>query len=127
MEGVVREPSALGMTVASPPSHTAITELVVPRSIPTALAMRNSFACHPRRPPVSGGGGCLQVRSRVRGRVGGRTRVVGSVLARVLRDERRCLLPTGRNSAPPLPPGVQEAPRHAPPPGTPGARSGERG
>src|SRR5215211_6318326 len=38
-EGVVRDPSALAITVGSPPSRTAITELVVPRSIPTALAM----------------------------------------------------------------------------------------
>ena len=38
-EGVVREPSALGMTVGSPPSSTATTEFVVPRSIPTALAI----------------------------------------------------------------------------------------
>src|SRR6266540_3834063 len=38
-DGVVRDPSALGMTVGSPPSSTAITELVVPRSMPTALAM----------------------------------------------------------------------------------------
>src|SRR3954469_2026681 len=35
-DGVVREPSALGMTSASPPSQAAITELVVPRSIPAA-------------------------------------------------------------------------------------------
>src|SRR5919112_6543725 len=38
-DGVVREPSALGMTVGSPLSIAAITELVVPRSMPTALAM----------------------------------------------------------------------------------------
>ena len=38
-EGVVRAPSALGMTVGSPPSSTATTEFVVPRSIPTARAM----------------------------------------------------------------------------------------
>jgi hypothetical protein len=38
-EGVVRDPSALGMIVAWPPSTAAITEFVVPRSIPTALAM----------------------------------------------------------------------------------------
>src|SRR5262245_14333178 len=38
-DGVVREPSALGMTTGSPPSRTATTELVVPRSIPTALAI----------------------------------------------------------------------------------------
>src|SRR3954447_18864504 len=38
-EGVVREPSALGMTTGSPASRTLTTELVVPRSIPTALGM----------------------------------------------------------------------------------------
>ena len=36
-EGVVRLPSALGMTTASPPSITATQELVVPRSIPMIL------------------------------------------------------------------------------------------
>ena len=39
MDGVVRAPSALVMTVASPPSRTLTTEFVVPRSIPTARAM----------------------------------------------------------------------------------------
>src|SRR5262245_17703313 len=39
MDGVVREPSAFAMTVGSPPSRTATTELVVPRSMPTARAM----------------------------------------------------------------------------------------
>src|SRR2546425_11372206 len=38
-DGVVRLPSALGMTTGSPASSTETTELVVPRSIPTALAM----------------------------------------------------------------------------------------
>ena len=38
-EGVVRLPSALGMTTGSPASSTATTELVVPRSMPTALDM----------------------------------------------------------------------------------------
>src|SRR5215218_9822727 len=38
-EGVVRPPSALGMTVGSPPSRTETTEFVVPRSMPTALGM----------------------------------------------------------------------------------------
>ena len=38
-DGVVREPSALAITVGSPPSRTETTELVVPRSIPTARAM----------------------------------------------------------------------------------------
>src|ERR671928_161865 len=38
-DGVVRAPSALGITVGSPPSRVDTTELVVPRSIPTALAI----------------------------------------------------------------------------------------
>src|SRR3954449_11322548 len=38
-EGVVREPSEFAMTVGSPPSRTGTTELVGPRSIPTARAM----------------------------------------------------------------------------------------
>ena len=38
-EGVVRAPSALAMTLGSPPSRTVTTELVVPRSMPTARAM----------------------------------------------------------------------------------------
>ena len=38
-EGVVRPPSALGITTGSPPSMTATTELVVPRSIPMTFAM----------------------------------------------------------------------------------------
>src|ERR1041384_4819110 len=36
-EGVVRPPSLLVITVGSPPSITATTELVVPRSIPIIL------------------------------------------------------------------------------------------
>src|SRR5579864_3825958 len=39
-EGVVRPPSAFGITTGSPASMTATTELVVPRSIPTVFAMR---------------------------------------------------------------------------------------
>ena len=39
MDGVVRAPSELGITTGSPASRTATTELVVPRSIPTAFAM----------------------------------------------------------------------------------------
>src|ERR1700676_4019278 len=38
-DGVVRPPSALGMTVGSPASRTLTTELVVPRSMPTALGI----------------------------------------------------------------------------------------
>src|SRR4029079_17450769 len=37
-DGVVRPPSAFGMTTGSPPSITATTELVVPRSIPITLS-----------------------------------------------------------------------------------------
>src|SRR6185312_1139838 len=36
-DGVVRAPSALGMTTGSPPSITAMQELVVPRSMPKIL------------------------------------------------------------------------------------------
>ena len=39
-EGVVRLPSALGRTTDSPPSMTATQELVVPRSIPIILDIK---------------------------------------------------------------------------------------
>ncbi len=46
-EGVVRFPSALGITFGSPPSMTATTLLVVPRSIPIILlTWLSSFAIH---------------------------------------------------------------------------------
>src|SRR5687768_9616347 len=38
-DGVVREPSELGITTGSPASSTETTEFVVPRSMPTALGM----------------------------------------------------------------------------------------
>jgi hypothetical protein len=38
-EGVVRDPSEFGMTTGSPPSMTAMTELVVPKSIPTVFGI----------------------------------------------------------------------------------------
>ena len=38
-DGVVRPPSAFGITVGSPPSSTAMQEFVVPRSIPMVFAM----------------------------------------------------------------------------------------
>jgi len=38
-DGVVLEPSAFGITTGSPASSTETTELVVPRSIPTARGM----------------------------------------------------------------------------------------
>src|SRR3990170_4414049 len=40
-DGVIRPPSALLMTWGSPPSMTATTELVVPRSMPMILPMRS--------------------------------------------------------------------------------------
>ena len=43
IEGVVLLPSALVITVGSPPSKTATTLFVVPKSIPTALPMNFSF------------------------------------------------------------------------------------
>ena len=51
-DGVVRPPSALGMTTGSPPSMTATTELVVPRSMPMILEAIAWFSCS------------LQIRSR---------------------------------------------------------------
>src|SRR5687767_6582606 len=41
-DGVVRLPSELGITTGSPASRTLTTELVVPRSMPTALGMGGS-------------------------------------------------------------------------------------
>src|ERR1700682_5992627 len=38
-EGVVRPPSSLGITLGSPPSITATTEFVVPKSIPIIFAI----------------------------------------------------------------------------------------
>ena len=38
-DGVRRSPSALGITIGSPPSMVAITEFVVPRSMPIIRAM----------------------------------------------------------------------------------------
>src|SRR6266498_478935 len=51
-DGVVRDPSALTITVGSPPSSVAITELVVPRSMPTALAIPAPPYHGPAEPPA---------------------------------------------------------------------------
>ena len=40
-DGVVRPPSRFGITVGSPPSSTAMHELVVPRSIPIVFPISN--------------------------------------------------------------------------------------
>src|SRR6516164_6723835 len=50
-DGVVREPSALGITTGFPASVAAITELVVPRSIPTAAAITTSHRTSPHDHP----------------------------------------------------------------------------
>ena len=41
-DGVVRAPSAFSITTGSPPSRTAMHELVVPRSIPMVLPMKGT-------------------------------------------------------------------------------------
>src|SRR5207253_1146761 len=45
-DGVTRPPSALGMTTGSPPSITATTELVVPRSIPMIFSAMTTTPYH---------------------------------------------------------------------------------
>src|SRR5215472_14334695 len=62
-EGVVRDPSAFGITVGFPASVAAITELVVPRSIPTATAITTSHH-HYLRPAL--GRGALPVHGPAR-------------------------------------------------------------
>ena len=44
-DGVIRLPSGLVMTTGSPPSMTATTEFVVPRSIPMILLMSAPLLC----------------------------------------------------------------------------------
>src|SRR5215211_6870583 len=54
-EGVVRAPSAFSITVGSPPSRTAMHELVVPRSIPMVLAIVLSTSnCRTKSKPEYG-------------------------------------------------------------------------
>src|ERR1700736_4502370 len=64
-EGVVLEPSELAMTVGLCPSITATTEFVVPRSIPTTLAMKNMsrFPSRVDQPSESLHLGSLTIRS----------------------------------------------------------------
>src|SRR6266487_3908727 len=53
-EGVSRDPSLFSRTVGSPPSMTAITELVVPRSMPNTFAIASRFLSEkPRRDSIS--------------------------------------------------------------------------
>src|SRR5436309_14064865 len=53
-DGVVRPPSAFGMTTGSPASMTATTEFVVPRSMPTVFAI--VILLHFRGPGTRGAG-----------------------------------------------------------------------
>src|SRR2546426_6295222 len=85
-DGVVRPPSAFGMTTGSPASMTAITEFVVPRSIPTVFAIFRLLE-YVRAPARAAGASCavytlaisvlneshrpaLDCRARVRGSLG---------------------------------------------------------
>src|SRR5690606_11410106 len=85
-DGVVRAPSAFAMTVGSPPSRTATTELVVPRSIPTARAMGGAFLtwvvrARGRRAILSQPGSSLRSRSRSRKFPGAKLSLYGSTLS----------------------------------------------
>src|SRR5438552_555328 len=51
-DGVRRLPSWLGMTVGLPPSMTATTEFVVPRSMPITFAMIPALPFSPHRAPA---------------------------------------------------------------------------
>src|SRR5690606_33309801 len=56
-DGVVRPPSAFGMTTGSPPSITATTEFVVPSSMPMTFAIRCAPFVH-FRGSISARSGC---------------------------------------------------------------------
>src|SRR4028118_1804140 len=69
-DGVVRAPSALAMTVGSPPSRTATTGLGGPRSRPTARGVGGGRRGGARARGVCGGGGLTALEDRDDG-VGG--------------------------------------------------------
>ena len=64
-DGVVRPPSAFGITTGSPPSITATTEFVVPRSMPITLSAilrpRKSKSCalHGGKPELAAPWGAM--------------------------------------------------------------------
>src|SRR5690349_13286333 len=60
-DGVVLAPSALATTVGSPPSRTATTEFVVPRSIPTARPIAVPFRQGTSRTPAQNLSGLLSM------------------------------------------------------------------
>src|SRR5664279_210545 len=74
-DGTVRPPSADAITVGSPPSMTATTEFVVPRSIPMILPMlvvspRGVLACFRLGKSVDPWGGFAAVGARCDGHPG---------------------------------------------------------
>ena len=58
-DGVVRPPSRLGITVGSPPSSTAMHELVVPRSIPIVFPIVDTSGTRRRSRNGAAGHGSL--------------------------------------------------------------------
>src|SRR5215203_1667762 len=80
-DGMVRPPSADAMTVGSPPSITATTEFVVPRSIPMILPMAAQCSCGSLGSVRTGwcliGGGPVVGTGAVRGARAVRGRVLG--------------------------------------------------
>src|ERR1700761_4290667 len=64
-DGVVRPPSSLGITLGSPPSITATTEFVVPKSIPIIFAIAFRCSCGPHSPRVRDSGFRLALESIV--------------------------------------------------------------
>src|SRR5688572_31605021 len=81
-DGSSRGPSEVGITVGSPPSITATTELVVPKSIPTILAIACLLdqSINLYRSPIVGGArqrsisGLLEQSLRKKGGVGAKDR-----------------------------------------------------
>ena len=65
-EGVVRPPSAFGITTGSPPSSTATTELVVPRSMPMTLSAMSSSEVYGADGCQVGAGSARLARRRAR-------------------------------------------------------------
>ncbi len=70
-----------GQAVGSPPSRTATTELVVPKSIPTALAIAGASCCWVRRRGSPASGGSSQVESGRRNFAQCNLRNLGSIPA----------------------------------------------
>src|SRR2546428_9694124 len=84
-EGVSRLPSWLGMTMGLPPSITATTELVVPRSMPITLGMRSSVGARTCRGSGRGRESCLDKAPHVLQRIPHRSCVHRDSLPLLLR------------------------------------------